>query len=595
MYSILYLGGPQDWLGINLSLEESIGTRKRSAHARPWDLLPVFRMAQRYPACSVAGAGEACFIKITVSFAISSKLTTQACREMNWLQRMVLTTFAWTIYSPCPLSVALLPYATPPALRYAARPALRRCPSHATSPLPDPMPPRRPTCSPLPPIPCATRRAPVASDATTPHPPLCPHASYVTPPLPPRRGGYYAAANAAAVHASPTLIHALRLAPVSCSLALIVTTTAHPSLVHLTAVVLIHPPPRSFTPPQSGLPPWSSSRLVLSAAAILIHTSSTPPPSRSRVLMRAPPLSSPPPPSRPSMPPYRLYLQGKSLCAWNSSSGGQTIFDPSIQEWSDRSHFLGTPSYGGVFVIFLLLHYMLLAARAGVPSCIRQVHGDMRKGKHAKSQVCEVCGEFSWSLRQAKMKEGKMDVAPAIQSNSMCEDQTSARPTLAELRLLPAECIAREGNLQNSRSVATESLLCVLTRLSTPRALPDKVTRIWSLRAHTRPTCKIPSQHGFEAAQNQFTSNYLIPSNASKCNDALSENWILLLQRFKYRVEVLGYDPGIETPGYELLVALTPTAERRELPEPESGEVKPKSVPEIEVELDNMYNNFKWM
>ncbi|KAJ7780472.1 hypothetical protein B0H14DRAFT_3507490 [Mycena olivaceomarginata] len=39
--------------------------------------------------------------------------------------------------------------------------------------------------------------------------------------------------------------------------------------------------------------------------------------------------------------------QIKSLCGCSSSSGGQTtIFDPSIKEWSDRSHFLGAPSYG---------------------------------------------------------------------------------------------------------------------------------------------------------------------------------------------------------------------------------------------------------
>jgi hypothetical protein len=79
------------------------------------------------------------------------------------------------------------------------------------------------------------------------------------------------------------------------------------------------------------------------------------------------------------------------------------------------------------------------------------------------------------------------------------------------------------------QSVATESLLCVLTRLLAPRALLDKATRIWSLPAHSRPTCKKPSQHESEAAQNWLSSNYLIGSNASKCNNALSENWILLV------------------------------------------------------------------
>jgi hypothetical protein len=48
-------------------------------------------MVQRSPASTVDGAGDACLIKTNFSFAVPNKLTTQACREMNSLQQMVVS------------------------------------------------------------------------------------------------------------------------------------------------------------------------------------------------------------------------------------------------------------------------------------------------------------------------------------------------------------------------------------------------------------------------------------------------------------------------------------------------------------------------
>jgi hypothetical protein len=128
-----------------------------------------------------------------------------------------------------------------PALHYAMPPAptLRCCPSHATSPLPGPMHTST-TCSPLPPIPYATRCAVMVS---TPLLTLRPS----TPP--------------------PALIHA---AP-----------RAHPCPVHLRPALRSMPPlrplaplPCSLTPPLCPSPLCPSTHLTACTAlnAILLIT-----------------------------------------------------------------------------------------------------------------------------------------------------------------------------------------------------------------------------------------------------------------------------------------------------------------------------------